>query len=586
MKRILILSVLLFPLLSAAQKAIDITGRVSSNTLYFDYDEKSKIKPDTVSSDTYGKASLIPGLQQQINLSIFARTKDLDISLLSDFRVNKWDEFDLGNDFGQFLDQKSLERFSLNMRFFNHEVILGDFYESGSEFFIQSREMRGAKANFNFERLWNRKSFLEINTVIGRTQRAVAQGERLQAIYKQYESSGQFRRYMAAVSAKTGEQGLFKIGLHYLWARDDQKSIDASLNDALQNQNIGMDASVFFWDNNVQLFAEGFYSTKDTLDYEKVNDHSYKGGIDFRYEQFKMIAFYQRIGADYYSAGYPFLLNDRQGARVQAAYSFPKVLIANLDGEFYDDNLKDDDTVPTTKTRIGEMSVTTQFKNVPEFTLLYGYRDDISDLLVNEGEESKTDKISKKYEFRVSHDFSLNRLSLSTIFLDLNDFGKVAGDSSSLSLLGTEQFIASLNFYTRPSENFFISGGGVYSRLLLTNNKESRNIFVYQSSRWDIVPRTFILESTITGSRNDASKGGTDDLLNDYWQIDGRLSIEYFFNLNISLKLIAGTNRRQMDYSTQQARQALLSPDIEPTFFNGNESYNALIYGAEINWIF
>jgi len=270
---------------------------------------------------------------------------------------------------------------------------------------------------------------------------------------------------------------------------------------------------------------------------------------------------------------------------MQAAYSFPKILIASLDGEFYKNNLAGNDRIPTTKTRLGEVALTTQFNNVPEFTLLFGLRDDVSDIKLNkEMEVTKTDKISRKYEFRVAHDFNFNRISLSTIFLDLDDFGKVAGDSS--SLLGTEQFIASLNFYTRPTNNFFISGGAVYSRLLLTNNKDSRNIFLYQSSRWDIIPRILVLESTISGSRNDASNGGTDDLLNDYWQADGRLSIEYFFNTYLSLKLIGGTIRRQMDFSTKQAQQTLLSPDIEPTFFNGNESYNALIYGAEINWIF
>lgn len=584
--KIILIIILLVPLITFGQKSIDITGRVSSNTLYFDYREKSAIKPDSISSNEYGKTSLIPGLHQQINLAIFARTKDLDISLLSDMRVNKWDKLEFsGSDFGSFLDQRSIDRFSLNMRFLTHEVTLGDFYQSGSEFFIQSREIRGGKASFTFEKLWNRKSFLEITTLGGLSQKALAQGARLRAIYKQYESSGQYRRYIAAGSVRSGERGAYDVGLHYLWARDVESSIGESLNDALANQNMGMDASVYFWDNNIKLFGEGFYSIKDTLDYGNDSDYSYRGGVDFRYQQFKMIAYYQRLGAQYYSAGYPFFLNDREGARVQTAYSFPKAAIVSLDGEYYKNNLDNDETMPTTTTRIGEVSVTTQVKNLPEFTLLFGLRDDLSNSVFDEKDNvTKTDKISRRYEARISHDFNLNRISLSTIFLNLDDNGKVAGDSS--SLLGTEQLIASLNFYTRPADNFFISGGTVYSRLLLTDSKDSRNIFVYQSSRWDVVPRTLVLETTITGSRNDAQNGGTDDLLNDYWQVDGRLSIEYFFNTSVSLKLIGGTNTRQMDYSIAEAQKTLLSPDIEPTFFNGNESYNALIYGAEINWIF
>lgn len=585
MKKILIF-ILFLPIFLLAQKSIDVTGRVSSNTLYFDYNENSVIKPDSVESDKYGKTSLIPGLQPQLNLSIFARTKNLDISLLGDIRANKWDKFEFGsNNFGQFIDQKSIDRLSLSVRFLNNEIVLGDFYESGSELFLQSREIRGGKASFKFEKLWNRKSFLELNAIAGVTQKAIAQGDRLRAIYKQYETSGQFRRYLASGSINTGEHGLYEFGLHYLWAKDDKGSISESLNDALNNQNVGLNGSVFFWENNIQLFAEGYVSKKDTAEFGNVTDNSYRGGVDFRYKQFKLIAFYQRLGANYYTAGYPFLLNDREGGRFQSAYLFPKVMIFSLNGEVYKDNLDKIKSDPTTTTRIGEASVTTQLKNVPEITLLFGFRDDKSNSVFNEeNEETKTDKISKKYEARISNDFNRNRVSLSTIFLNLNDFGKTAGDTT--GLLGTEQFIATFNFYTRPTNNFFMSGGAVYSRLLLTDAKDSKNIFVYQSNRWDIVSRILIFESTVNASRNEAKNGGTDDLLNNYWQVDGRLSIEYFFNPNISLKLIGGTNRRQMDYSTQKALQTLESPDIDPTFFNGNESYNALIYGAEINWIF
>jgi len=52
------------------------------------------------------------------------------------------------------------------------------------------------------------------------------------------------------------------------------------------------------------------------------------------------------------------------------------------------------------------------------------------------------------------------------------------------------------------------------------------------------------------------------------------------------LKVIGGTNTRQMDFSNAQALELLQNPDVDPTFFNSNESYKALIYGAEINWIF
>ncbi len=571
---------LLIPAMILAQKSIDITGRASLSTLSFDYDEKSDIKPDTVANKEYGKTTLIPGLSQSLNLSIFARTPTIDMSLLGDIRNNEWNNFDIS-------DQKSIDRLSLSLRFSKHEIILGDFYESGSEFFIQSREIRGGKVHLQYENLWNRKSFLEFKAVGGIAQRAFSQGSRLRGIYKQFETSGQFRRSIAAISAKIGERGSYKAGLHFLIAEDDSSSINESLNDPLGNQNIGVDGSLFLWDNHIQLFGEGFFSAKDTIGFGSSDDKTYKGGIDFRYNQFKLIGYYQKLGFNFYSAGYPFLLNDRQGFRVQSAYNFPNILMFSLDAEQYDNNLEENKETPTTKTRIGEIAVTTGLKKFPEITFVFGFRDDLSNSVFTDSlklaeDEMRTNKISRKWEARISHDFNRNRISFTTIYLDLDDNSKIPGGAP----LGTEQFIASLNFHTRPTNNIFFSGGGVFSRLLMTDSKVSNNYFVYQSSRWDILPRKLVLESNINFSMNDAQNGGDDDLINNYWQVDGRVSIEYFFNNSISFKLIGGTNSRQMDFSTSEALQVLQNPDLEPTFFNGNETYNALIYGAEVNWLF
>ncbi len=575
MKKYLVLY-LFFPVFLFAQQNIDVTGRVSLNVLNFDYNENSDIKPDSVDSDTYSKTSIVPGLSQYLNLSIFARTPTIDMSLLGDIRNDKWSRLD-------FNSHNDIKRLSLSLRFMGHEVVLGDFYESGSEFFLQSREIRGGKVNLAFDNVWGKKSFIEVRALGGLSERVSRIGSRLDGIYKQYETSGQFRRYIGAVSAKGGERGLYKLGLYYLQAQDDSNTVKNSLNDPIGNQNFGADASVFLWDNHIQLFGEGYLSTKDTLALGSSTDNTYKGGVDFRYEQFKFVAFYQRLGFNYYTAGYPFLLNDKEGFRVQSAYNFPGVLLFSIDGEQYENNLEGDKSLPTTKTRIGDISVTAGIKNFPEVTVLFGFRDDISGSVFNsEAQETKTNKISRKWEARVSHNFSVNRLSLTTIYLDLEDVSKIPGGAP----LGTEQFIASLNFYTRPTNNFYFSGGGVYSRLLLTDSKSNNNYFLYQSSRWDILPRELIFESTINYSLNQAANGGDDDLINNYWQADGRVSLEYFFIDNIALKLIAGTNSRQMNFSTAEALAVLQNPDVEPTFFNGNESYNALIYGLEVNWMF
>ena len=131
MKFIIIYFFIFLPIFLFGQSNFDLTGRVSMRVQQLDYDEESKIKPDSINSDEYGKSTLIPGLQQSMNLSLFGRMQNFDFTLLSDLKNNDWNELD-------FIDVNSVERFSLNLRLFNHEMVFGDFYQSGNERYLQS----------------------------------------------------------------------------------------------------------------------------------------------------------------------------------------------------------------------------------------------------------------------------------------------------------------------------------------------------------------------------------------------------------------------------------------------------------------
>ncbi len=574
MRSLRLVIIMIIPFLLFAQRGVDITGRASLQVVNVDYDTSSAIKPDSIPADAYAKTTLVPGLQQKLNLALFARTQNMDITLLGDIRNDTWNKLE---------NLDNINRLTLNARIGSHEFIVGDFFESGSELYMLSREIRGAKAHVNFENLGNSNAFIESEVAGGQVQREYAVGSRLPDLYHQYETAGQFRRYFVNGMLRAGNRNLFNIGLKYLYATDDENSIDDSFNEPLSNQNYGATASLYLWKKNIHLFGEGYFSRKDTVTASGINDHAYKGGVDFRYNRFKLMAYYYRLGYDYYTAGYPYLENDRQGFNVTTAYYLPDFFTFNLAGEKYDDNLDDLSSLPTTTTRFAEVSLTTHFKKMPELTLKWRLRDDNSNTVnFDDGTVKRTDKISRTYEGRISHNFNANRLSLSAIYIDLEDNSKLRGALP----LGTEQFIGSFNFYARPSNYFYISGGSIYSRLLMSDARENKNIYVYESSRWDIIPRTVKLETTISYTYNDASNGGFEDLLSDYSQIGANLSLEYFFTSNFSLKVIGGTDIRQMRYSRQKALQVIADPDGGPTFFNWNESYDGLKYGMEVNWIF
>ncbi len=570
MKRLFTFLLLLLPVITTAQSGLNLTGRISFRTVFTDYDQISKIKPDSIPDDQYAKTTTIPGLSQALNIALFARTRNADITLLSEIRNNPWNKLN---------SLQNVDRFTLSARFESTEIVLGDFFDSGSEFFIQSREVRGAKVQMKQTNLWSKTSYLNTKIDGGQIQQAHGIGTRLRDVYHQYENAGQFRRYFASAVVHAGDSRYYDVGLKYLYAKDDAKSVNQSINEPLTNQNFGGSVAAFLWDRKLQLFGEGYLSRKDTLSASGISDNAYKAGMDLRIGNFKFLALYQRLGYDYFSAGYPFLQNDRQGFKLTSGYYFPSLASFIFEGEQFEDNQNKDPLTPTTKTRLMETGFVTHFKHLPEFSLKFRFRDDNSNVIMD---TIKTEKITRGIEASMAFSFNSNRISLSTIYLDLNDHSVLISGKP----LGTEQFIGSLNFYLRPVDGMFLSGGSVFSTLRMTNEQENKNIYAYISGRWDIIARTLKLETTANYIFNDAANGGTQDMLSDYARFGVDFSIEYFFNSNISFKLIGGSDSRNMRYTAAEAQQIVANDEYGPLFFNGSESFKAMKYGAEINWIF
>jgi hypothetical protein len=575
---------ILLPIFLFSQSNLDITGRVSMGLQNIDYDEESKIKPDSISSDEYGKSTIISGLQQSVNLSLFGRMQNFDFTLLSDLKNNDWNELDFG-------DVNSVERFSLNLRLFSHELVLGDFYQSGNERFMRSREVRGLKYSTKIDDAIGKNTFIYLEGLGGQTQKSLEVGDRLQSIYKQFETSGQYNRFITAGNVKIGKTGLFDISLKYLQGEDNKSSIAESINPALKNGLFGAESNLFFWSKKIRLFADYFSSKKDTIDEGFVDDYSLTGGIDLLINKAKLLILYQRIGFDYYTMGYPYLENDKEGIKAIAGYNIADWLILNSAYEWYENNLNENVYKPTTKTNILNAGFTTLLIGYPEFTFNYGRRSDLGDKVMDKDSlELNTDKITQKFEAKLAYKINRSRFSLSTTLLNLDDKSLISNgistDSSKSSPLGTDQFISSFNFYSQASQYLFFSGGIVYSTLTLTNDQKNNNYYIYESNRWDIIPRKLKLETTITAIINDAQNGGVQDYLSDYFQLNAEISFEYFFNDFVSFKIITGTDSRNFKYSTADALQIITDSDYGPTFFNGNESYSSWLVGGEFNWNF
>ncbi len=558
--------IILLPVMLLAQSSFNLTGRISLQTLNISYDEKSKLKPDSIPDDQYAKTTLIPGLQQRLNVALFGRSQHYDVTLLADLKNNQWDQL---NTFDR------IDRLTLNIRHGQSEFILGDFFQSGSELFVQSREMRGLKLALEN----GHNYYYRFEVIGGQAQRPLSVGSRLPGQYHQYENSGQYQRYLAAGKFKIGKVERFELSAKYLWAKDNQKSINQSISEPLTNQLAGLDGFLMLWQKHLKWFFDANVSRKDTLSATNVTDLAYRAGLDMRFGKLKLIVYKQRLGYDYYSAGYPFLQTDKDGFVLNSVLNITQKFALSLEGEHYFDNLKNFQNQPRTTTNIAILGFTSLFSNWPELSLKFRYRDDRSNTILD---SVKTDKLYLGLETRLSFGSLKNRLSISAIYLDLNDRSVLQAGSP----LGTKQFISSINFYTRPHNRLFISGGSVFSQLRLSNNQSNINSYSFAAGRWDVIPARLRAEFNLSFIYNDAANGGYQDMLSDYAQLNSSFSLEYFFNARISLKAIAGNDFRDMRYSLEQARLVISDPDYGPTYFNGYESYNGLKYGLELNWIF
>jgi len=559
-----------------AQTGFDLTGRVSLRVQNTGYNQNSEIRPDSISTDQYSLTTLIPGLQQMLNISLFGRTSAMDFTFLADLKNNEWNRLKLS-------DFNSIPRLSLYLHWNNQDLIAGDFFDSYSELFILSREVRGGKYRMQADDIWGKNSILEINILGGMVQKAIAEGSRSNGLYKQFETTGQYRRWMGAGIVKIGQQNYFDLTLNYLYGRDQESSIDTSLNFPLNNNVYGGSANFYLWADNLRLFAEYYQSSKDTLKSGQGKDQAYYGGFDLRYRTFNLIMLYEKLGAEYFTVGYPYLENDKRGIKGKMDYAFPAIIILNTDFEIFKDNLDKRSYQPTAAISLFNAGFTTLLPRWPELTLRYGLRTDLSKTIYDQDDQRfKTDKTTTKLEGRLVFDLERNRFALSAIKLALKDRSLLG----SILPLSTNQFITSLTFYSSALTDLFLSVGAVHSYMRLSNDQKNINLYVYETNRWNIIPRRLLLESTLTMIRNDASGGGTQDVLNDYFTLLGEISFEYFFNTQMSFKVIVGTDNKKYKYTLDEARQIITDPEYGPAYFNGSETYRALIVGGEINWIF
>lgn len=83
--------------------------------------------------------------------------------------------------------------------------------------------------------------------------------------YHQYETSGQYQRFLYAGQFRLGKWERFELGTKFLWAKDKQNSVNQAISEPLTNKLVGLDGFLILWKKRLKWFFDANFSRKDTL---------------------------------------------------------------------------------------------------------------------------------------------------------------------------------------------------------------------------------------------------------------------------------------------------------------------------------
>ena len=570
---------------STFSQGLEVSGRATVINDFTDYNENARFGTDSLPN--YSKTDLFKGNNQTLNLSLFGRKKDLEFQFQSDIkRYHNWKKMNFND----------LERLSLIVNNANFELSLGDFYEYRSEEFMANREVRGVKFSYNIND--DTKSILKLAALYGQIERKHEVNEKVYSQYKTIETIGTYQRKAFAFYADLFAVENLLVNIDFLAGSDEKDFTIGASENPLKNMTFGGETRYRFLDNSMSVFGRFMQSATDTLyenqdDSESLKGTYIKGGANYFHRHFNAEVSYFQIKPKYFSFGNPFLETDKMGFDVKSSVRFSNEYYLDVNYMSYDNNLENDSSF-TTKTQFISSEFGTMFSsnfNVAASVVLQFDESDIID-------DELIDKKSTTLELRTSYDLEIGRLSLSYSNTDFNDKSVFSsGDATS-----SKQDLLNFSYFLSPNTRFESSGGLVFSNYKSSDNSSTKSYFIYTANKYNIIKEKLRAELGINLNLSDGNQAENDSFssdeqtsallssfLNQFDQLDAYLSLEYFFNYNISAKLTYGANHKEFAYiknfSNAEIVNMLNSVDSQD-FFDKNESYFAKKLSLELNFLF
>lgn len=363
------------------EAAIQMVGNITGSFLYY---APTSFGPDSLKQNKY-----ISGPQPEMQVFATGRKFGMDLNILVDGHFNEWLQ---GTNPGGI--KGNLVSMKLNSK--NHETVLGDFYQGGSDISVSSRKVFGAKYTGNFVDMGRGGKKFKFLALGGETERALAVGDHNPdvpndtikdglAVRQQVMGMGRLEATLVkdliiggkAVHSRDLGQSIFRHQLH---------DTDDTSNDPLQTYMGGADAQYKF--GKFILRAETNIGWADSLDSnfvvkEKASDFSYAnrvaGMAGVGIEMGKTIGDLQftAIRPHYYTGGNPYLTQDQYMLEAGVSSQLPGDVEAGIDYEYIrrnaSNNLAEDSSSPPQQNRVSLNGKYGVGKQLPEIGLSYTF---------------------------------------------------------------------------------------------------------------------------------------------------------------------------------------------------------------------
>jgi hypothetical protein len=331
--------------------------------------------------DTDNVQQLIDGVKVPVNLVLMGRQSGWDYNLVSNFYLNQWNENKVKFD---------LATLSLRGKLAGNDAnfILGDTYFRKSPYTIMNRKIRGLSGQTTLLRPTSGKDdLLALNFVLGQSKEAQDTGSHIaNQNYRRIATTGTYRQYLGAGVLRGKPLPDLNVDATVLHAFDDSTSIKAQTS-GIKNTLFGAHFDYAFYKQ--QLVVDGLFDRSNYDDnildnLAAKNDNAFRAALDGRLENgLKFGGSFDYVGPQYFTAGYPYLENDRMGFGANLGYTKKGWWQAEAIFNDYVTNLADSANKHATRTDQIDLSAVTAWNKNPNLNAGYTFKRENSPELVD-----------------------------------------------------------------------------------------------------------------------------------------------------------------------------------------------------------